>query len=141
MLNKVFLIGRLGKDVELSYTSTGKAVARFSLATSDKFTKDGQKQERTEWHRVTVFDKQAEICSQYLRKGSQAYIEGSIRYGEYEKEGAKVYTTDIIARNIRFLDSNSESSSAPVNNAPQSMAEANPFQSQSIEFSMNDIPF
>ena len=81
-LNKVILIGNLGSDPEMRYTASGTAVAKFSLATSRKFTgKDGQKQEKTEWHRIVAWAKLAEICGQYLSKGKQVIIEGRIEYG------------------------------------------------------------
>jgi single-strand DNA-binding protein len=105
-VNKVILVGNLGGDPGLRYTAGGTAVAKFSLATSRKFTgKDGQKQEKTEWHRVTVWGKLAEICGQYLSKGKQVYIEGRIEYGSYEKDGVKHYTTDIVAENMNMLGS------------------------------------
>jgi len=105
-LNKVILIGNLGSDPEMRYTASGTAVAKFSLATSRKFTgKDGQKQEKTEWHRIVAWTKLAEICGQYLSKGKQVMIEGRIEYGSYEKDGVKHYTTDIIAENMLMLGS------------------------------------
>ena len=105
-VNKAILVGNLGSDPELRYTAGGTAVAKFSLATSRKYTgKDGQKQEKTEWHRITAWGKLAEICGQYLSKRKQVYIEGRIEYGSYEKEGVKHYTTDIIAENMNMLGS------------------------------------
>jgi len=103
-VNKVFLIGRLGADPEMRYTADGTAVCKFSLATSRKYTgKDGQKVEKTEWHRIVVWRKLAEICGQYLAKGKQVMIEGRIEYGSYEKDGVKHYTTDIVAENMQML--------------------------------------
>ena len=103
-VNKVILIGNLGADPEMRYTAGGTAVCKFSLATSRKFTgKDGQKQEKTEWHRIVAWAKLAEICGQYLSKGKQVMIEGRIEYGSYEKDGVKHYTTDIIAENMQML--------------------------------------
>ena len=104
-LNKVMLIGNLGKDPELRFTPTGRAVARFSLATSEQWTdQQGQKQERTEWHNVVVWGKQAESCGQYLSKGRQVFIEGSIRSRQYDdKEGQKRYITEVIAQRVQFL--------------------------------------
>ena len=103
-LNKVILMGNLGADPEMRYTASGTAVAKFSLATSRKFTgKDGQKQEKTEWHRIVAWGKLAEICGQYLSKGKQVMIEGRIEYGSYEKDGVKHYTTDIVAENMQML--------------------------------------
>ena len=104
-VNKVILIGNLGKDPEVRYTTNGKAVARFSLATSDVWNDaDGNRQERTEWHNVVVWGKQGETCAQYLAKGRQAYIEGSIRNRSYDdKNGQKRYITEIVAQRVRFL--------------------------------------
>ncbi|MBM3329526.1 MAG: single-stranded DNA-binding protein, partial [Calditrichaeota bacterium] len=96
-VNKVILIGNLGRDPEISYLPSGMAVAKFSLATSDSRRKgDNEWEEITEWHRITLFGKQAETAGQYLSKGSQAYIEGRIRYGSYERDGIKHNTVDII---------------------------------------------
>lgn len=104
-VNKVFLIGRLGGDPEVRYTSNGGAVANFNLATNESWTdKQGQKQERTEWHRIVVWGKLGELAGQYLSKGRQAYIEGKIQTRDWtDKEGQKRYTTEIIAQNIQFL--------------------------------------
>ena len=104
-VNKVMLIGNLGKDPELRFTPSGRAVARFSVATSEQWTTpEGQKQERTEWHNVVVWGKQAESCGQYLSKGRQVFIDGSIRSRQYDdKEGQKRYITEIIAQRVQFL--------------------------------------
>ncbi len=104
-INKVMLIGRLGQDPELKYTPSGSAVCNFSLATSESWTdKSGQKQEKTEWHRIVVWGKLAELCNQYLAKGRQAFIEGSLQTRQWEdKQGQKRYTTEINARNVQFL--------------------------------------
>ncbi len=103
-VNKVILVGNLGADPEMRFTADGTAVCKFSLATSRRFTsKDGQKQEKTEWHRIVAWRKLAEICGQYLSKGKQVVIEGRIEYGSYEKDGVKHYTTDIVAENMQML--------------------------------------
>ena len=104
-VNKVLLIGNLGKDPEVRFTGGGQAVARFPVATSEVWNdREGQRQERTEWHNVVVWGKQAETCGQYLQKGRQVYIEGSIRTRQYDdKDGNKRYITEIIAQNVRFL--------------------------------------
>lgn len=103
-MNRVMLIGRLGKDPGLRYTPSGTALVKFTLATSRKFTdRDGQKQEKTEWHRIAAWSKLAEVCAQYLTKGKQVMIEGRIEYGSYDKDGVKHYTTDIIAENLEML--------------------------------------
>lgn len=108
-MNRVTLIGRLGKDPELRYTPAGTPLAKFTLATSRKFIdREGQKQEKTEWHRIVVWRKLAEICGQYLFKGKQVMIEGRIEYGSYEKDGVKHYTTDIIAENMEMMGSPGE---------------------------------
>ena len=100
------MVGNLGADPEMRYTAGGTAVCKFSLATSRRFTgKDGQKQEKTEWHRIVAWGKLAEICGQYLAKGKQVMIEGRIEYGSYEKDGVKHYTTDIVAENMQMLGS------------------------------------
>jgi len=105
VVNKVILVGNLGKDPEVRFTPNGKALAKFSVATSERWTdQDGQKQERTEWHNVVVWGKQAETCGQYLSKGRQVYVEGSIRTRSYDdKDGNKKYITEIVARDVRFL--------------------------------------
>jgi len=109
-MNRVTLIGRLGKDPELRYTPSGTPLAKFTLATSRKFVdRDGQKQEKTEWHRIVVWRKLAEICGQYLFKGKQVMIEGRIEYGAYEKDGVKRYTADIIAENLEMMGSPGDS--------------------------------
>jgi single-strand DNA-binding protein len=105
-VNKVILIGNLGADPEMRYTASGTAVCRLSVATSRRFTdKQGNRQEETAWHRVDVWGKLAETCGQYLSKGRQVYIEGRLKYGSYEKDGVKHYTTDIVAENMQMLGS------------------------------------
>ena len=104
-LNKVLLIGNLGKDPEVRFTPGGRAVARFPVATSEVWSdQEGQRQERTEWHNVVVWGKQAETCGQYLAKGRQVFIEGSIRTRQYDdKDGNRRYITEIIAQRVQFL--------------------------------------
>ena len=106
-LNKVMLIGRLGKDPELRSTQGGSSVCNMTLATDESFTdRDGNKQQSAEWHRVTAFNKQAESCSQYLHKGSLIYVEGSLRTRKWQDQsGADRYTTEIKADRVQFLDS------------------------------------
>ncbi len=96
-VNKAILVGTCGQDPEMRYTPNGKAVINLSLATSEQWTdkQTGQKVERTEWHRVVMFDKLAEIAGQYVRKGTQVYIEGKLQTREWEKDGVKRYTTEI----------------------------------------------
>jgi single-strand DNA-binding protein len=104
-VNKVILVGNLGRDPEVRFTAGGKAVARFSVATSEVWTDaEGTRQERTEWHNVVVWGKQAESCGQYLQKGRQVYIEGSIRTRQYDdKDGNKKYITEVHAQRVQFL--------------------------------------
>jgi single-strand DNA-binding protein len=110
-VNKVILVGRLGKDPETRYTSGGQAVCHFSMATDESYKdRNGERQKRTEWHRITVWGKQAEIAQQYLKKGAQIYLEGSIRSGEWtDKEGQKKTSYEINATNFRMLGSRSDS--------------------------------
>jgi single-strand DNA-binding protein len=106
-VNKVILIGRLGRDPELRYTPGGQAVASFTIATSERWTdKNGQRQERTEWHNIVAWSKLAELANQYLKKGSPAYIEGKITTRSWDdRDGNKKYKTEIIANTIQFLGS------------------------------------
>ena len=110
MLNKVMLIGRLGKDPEFRSTPTDVSVASFSLATDEKRKNEsGELISKTEWHRIVAFRRQAEIARDYLRKGSLIYLEGKLHYDSYEnKEGQKVYKTEIICDNFQMLDSRSD---------------------------------
>jgi single-strand DNA-binding protein len=103
-VNKVILVGNLGADPEVRYTAGGTAVAKFRIATTERFTdKDGNRQERTEWHRVVAWRKLAEICGQYLSKGKQVYIEGKIRNDTWEKDGVKQFSYEIVADTMQML--------------------------------------
>src|SRR5882757_4484784 len=105
-INKVILVGNIGKDPETRYMPNGKAVTNFSVATSEAWTdkQSGDKQERTEWHNVVLFEKLAEIAAEYLRKGSQVYIEGSLRTRKWQdKEGRDRYTTEVIASDMQMI--------------------------------------
>ena len=104
-VNKVILVGRLGQNPEVRYTPSGSAVANFSVATNEAWTdKSGQKQERTEWHRVVVWGKLAELCNQYLQKGRQCYVEGRLQTREWaDKDGVKKYSTEVQAQTVQFL--------------------------------------
>ncbi|MBI3757595.1 MAG: single-stranded DNA-binding protein [Deltaproteobacteria bacterium] len=106
-VNKVILVGNLGKDPEVRYTPSGQAMARFSIATTDTWTdQGGQRQEKTEWHNIVVWGKQAETCGQYLAKGRQVYLEGSIRSRSYDdKDGNKRSITEVVAQRVQFLGS------------------------------------
>jgi len=104
-VNKVILIGNLGRDPEMRYTQNNTPVANFTLATSEQWTdRNGERQERTEWHRVVVWGRLAEICGQYLQKGKQVYIEGRLQTREWtDQNGQKRYTTEIVAREMQML--------------------------------------
>ena len=127
-VNKVTLIGNLGNDPEMKALPSGNQVANFSIATTDSWRdrNSGEMQERTEWHRVVCFERLAEICGQYLRKGSRIYIEGSLRTRSWEQDGQKRYTTEIIGREMMMLDGRGDAdmtSRAPVQSRPQSESE------------------
>ncbi|MCI4567003.1 single-stranded DNA-binding protein [Lysobacter sp. CFH 32150] len=108
-INKVILVGNLGNDPEVKYTQGGMAITTLSLATTSvRKDRDGNQQEKTEWHRVKLFGKVGEIAGEYLRKGRQVYIEGRIEYGSYEKDGVKHYTTDIIGEDMQMLGGGGE---------------------------------
>jgi len=131
-LNKCMLIGKLGKDVDVKFTASGVAVANFSLATSEKFkNKAGETEERTEWHNIQMWSKLAEICGEYLKKGSSVYIEGRIQTRKWQdKDGNDRYTTEIVGERMQMLGGKSQSSSAPAGEpAHQSVADE------------DDIPF
>jgi single-strand DNA-binding protein len=104
-VNKVIIVGNLGSDPEVRYTAGGQAVANFNVATNEVWNdKDGQKKERTEWHRIVVWGRQAETAAQYLKKGRQAYIEGRLQSREYDdREGNKKQVTEVVAQKIVFL--------------------------------------
>ena len=106
-VNKVILIGNLGGDPEKRVTGTGQVVTNFNIATTERWNdKSGQKQERTEWHRIVVWGQQAENCAQYLTKGRPVYIEGSLRTRKWDdKEGTTRYTTEVVAQRVQFLGS------------------------------------
>jgi single-strand DNA-binding protein len=112
-INKVILIGNLGRDPEIRYTQDGQAVVNFPLATTlewrDKAT--GEKRDKTEWHRIVAFRKLAEICGEYLSKGRQVYIEGRLQTRSYEQDGVTKYITEVVASDMQMLGSKSDSSS------------------------------
>ncbi|TAN64449.1 single-stranded DNA-binding protein [bacterium] len=135
-INKVILVGNLGKDPEMRYTPGGLAVCNFSLATTEKKKdKEGKLQEKTEWHKVVVFDKLAEICGQYLSKGKQIYIEGRIQTRAWDdKAGVKRYTTEIVATTMQMLGHKDSGAAAPSSSSEEPPAEAPPSD-------MEDVPF
>ncbi|NLW32277.1 MAG: single-stranded DNA-binding protein [Fibrobacter sp.] len=113
-INKAILIGNLGKDPELRYTPAGQPVASFTLATTERWTdRNGQRQDRTEWHNIVAWGKLAELVNQYLKKGRSAYVEGRITTRSWDdRDGNKKYRTEIVANQIQFLGSGSSSNGA-----------------------------
>ena len=120
-INKVILIGNLGKDPELKYTPSGQAVANFSLATNEKWKdKDGNMQDRTEWHNIVIWGRMAENAKEYLAKGRSVYIEGRIQTRSWDdKDGNKKYMTEIVAQSMQFLGSRGDQGSTPGGPPPE----------------------
>lgn len=158
-VNKVILLGNLGNDPESRYTQGGMAIVTLSIATSSvRKDREGNTQEKTEWHRVKAFGKLGEICAEYLRKGRQVYIEGRLEYGSYEKDGVKHYTSDIIADEMQMLGGGGEGRGEPRSepraerSAPPQRRESAPSRDSdsaspapkadfSDDFADDDIPF
>lgn len=146
-VNKVILVGTLGQDPEVKYMPSGDAVCNLSLATSEQWTdkKTNQKVEKTEWHRVAMFGKVAEIAGEYLRKGSQCYIEGKLQTREWEKDGIKRYTTEIVVdmRGTMQLLGGKDSGGKRDDSAPQQQRPAQNQQGANgpDSFEDTDIPF
>ncbi len=143
-INKVILIGRLGRDPEVKYTPSGQAVAKFSIATDETYKdRNGEQQRRTEWHNIVAWRRLAEICGEYLVKGKLVYIEGRIQTRQWEdREGNKRNTTEIVAREMKMLSAKgegdrSESSSQQSESTPASASAPAP----SPEITDDDIPF
>ena len=156
-INKVMLIGNLGKDPEIRYMPSGDAIANLTLATTENWKdKAGEKQEKTEWHRVSMFGRMAEIAGEYLKKGSSVYIEGKLQTRKWQdKEGNDRYTTEIVANEMKMLGSRASggdtgmdksASSPPVGGAKPSRPASNPAPAASTGGSgfddmEDDIPF
>ncbi|HZH08621.1 MAG TPA: single-stranded DNA-binding protein [Lautropia sp.] len=151
-INKVILVGNLGNDPDTKYTQGGMAITRISLATTSvRKDKDGNQQERTEWHRVVFFGKLGEIAGEYLRKGSSVYVEGSIRYDKYTgQDGVEKYSTDIIGDEMQMLGGRGEGGGSggerPQRSAPRqdSAPRRQPPAAQQApmdDFADDDIPF
>ena len=141
-VNKVILVGNLGKDPELRYAPSGMAIANFSIATTETWKdKSGAKQEKTEWHKIVAFNKLAEICGEYLNKGKQVYIEGKIQTRQWEdKDGNKRYTTEIVAQTMQFLGAAGGKGAAPQSaSGGGAQEEAPPMENPPAE--LDDIPF
>lgn len=141
-VNKVILVGNLGADPEVRYAPSGDAIANLRLATTDtwKDKATGEKKEATEWHRVVFFGKLAEIAQQYLKKGSQIYVEGSLRTRKWEKDGQDHYTTEIRADTLKMLGRR-ESDSGQGTSRPASRESSVPPASGSMADFEDDIPF
>ncbi len=149
-VNKVILVGRLGQNPEVKYTPSGAPVANFSVATNEVWNDktSGQKQERTEWHKIVVWGKIAELCGQYLAKGRQVYLEGRLQTRQWQdKDGQTRYTTEVVAQSVQFLGSNQGAQVGAVpqgasQGAPMGGPVAEPTQNQSEPtFTEDDIPF
>ncbi len=141
-INKVMLIGRLGADPEMKTVSNGNNVTRFSLATSESWVdRNGEKQERTEWHRVVVWGRVAEICAKHLAKGRQCFVEGRLQTRSWEdQQGQKRYTTEVVANNVQFLGAPSDRTSSHSNASGDPFAE-NDFGPEPSFDSSEEIPF
>ena len=139
-INKVILVGNLGRDPETRYLPSGGAVTNVSLATSRswKDRDSGEQKEKTEWHRVVFFNRLGEIAGEYLKRGSKVYVEGELRTREWEKEGQKHFTTEIVANEMQMLDSKGGSSDYDTGNGS---AVTTPPSSSSPEIIDDDIPF
>jgi single-strand DNA-binding protein len=136
-INKVILVGRLGRDPEVRYTPNGVPVANFSIATSEEWKdkESGEKRERTEWHRIEAWRRLGEICGDYLNKGKLVYIEGKLQTDAWEdRDGNKRYTTKVIAQNLQMLDSAGKGGSA------ESVDERHPVE-EPLNIPEDDIPF
>ena len=145
-VNKVIIVGNLGADPETRYMPSGGAVTNIRVATSEnwKDPKSGEKQERTEWHRIVLFNRLGEVAGQYLRKGAKVYIEGSIRTNKWQdQDGKDRYTTEIIASQMQMLDGKGGSSGAPMpQEQAQSQAQAQPAAAAQPQAAFDDdIPF
>lgn len=138
MINKVTLIGNLGADPEIRFSANGTAVANFRMATTESWMnrETGNREQKTEWHRIVVWGKQAETCKEYLAKGRQVYIEGRIQTRQWEdREGVTRYTTEIVAQNVRFLGGRGEARDSDPAGGQQ------PADQGGGDFYENDIPF
>ncbi len=143
-VNKTIILGNVGKDPEVSYSSGGMAICKFSIATSKK-KKDGQ--EVTSWHRCTAFNKTAEILGQYVKKGDQLYVEGELSYGSYEKDGHTNYTTEIIVNQFSFINGQRQSPAPQQSQGGQSGYQNQGYQNNKTQGQnqgsdpMGNIPF
>lgn len=143
-VNKVILVGSLGKDPEIRFMPNGETVCNFSMATSDSWKdKQGNKQEKTEWHNIVMYRKLAEIAGEYLKKGSPVYIEGSLQTRKWQtKEGQDRYTTEIIANTMQMLGSKGDSNTpSKQDNQPQGVKKPDNKTDGGFDDMADDIPF
>ena len=138
-VNKVILVGNLGSDPQIRYTPNGTAVANFNIATTERFTnKNGEKESRTEWHRIVAWGRLAEICNEYLKKGKQIYVEGRIQTRQWEdKDGNKQKSTEIIANNMVMLGRAGDAGDAP----PQEFPAGEETTQEASTGQEDDLPF
>ena len=141
-VNKAIVIGHLGKDPEVRYTTSGVAAASFTVATTEKWKdKNGEKQEKTEWHNISAYNRLAEICGEFLKKGSLVFIEGKLTTEKWtDKEGHDRYTTKIVANEMRMLSGKGDGSTAHTQ-APVAAPKAAPAQGGAFDNFPDDVPF
>ncbi len=139
-VNKVIIVGNLGRDPEVRYTPDGTAVANFSVATSENWTdkQTGEKKEKTEWHRIVAWRRLGEICGEYLSKGSQVYVEGKLQTRSWEQDGVTRYTTEIYATTVQFLGGKGDGGSRPARNQAADQGYPEPPMADTQD---DDIPF
>lgn len=141
-MNKAMVIGYVGKDPELRYTPGGDAVANFSIASSERWTdKDGQKQERTEWHNCVVWRKGAELINRYVAKGHRIYVEGKLQTRSWEKDGVKRYSTEIVVEKFEFLQSKSDQTAGNQDSESPQQHHEQPAPAPTSQPIEDDLPF
>ncbi len=135
-LNKTMIIGRLGRDPEVTYMQTGTAVCKLNIATSEVWNdkNTGEKKEKTEWHRITFFGKSAETIGRYMSKGSQIYVEGKLQTSQYEKDGITRYSTDIIGSHFQFIGGKQQQDNSGFQQDPKQQQPQGGFQQQASGF-------
>lgn len=138
-VNKVMLLGRVGKEPVIRQTATGSVVANLSIATSTFSSRDGQKQEYTEWHNIVAFNKAAEVIQSYVKKGDQIFVEGSLQTRKYEKDGIERYSTEIVVGRLVLLGG--KRSSEPEQTSSEDYAKASGGKAKTFDALEDDIPF
>lgn len=142
MVNKVILVGRLGRDPELRYTASGTAVANFSVATDERWGSGNEAQRKTEWHNVVAWSKLAEICNQYLTKGSLIFIEGRLQTRDWEdKNGNQRRTTEVVASDMKMLGGKREGDSPVEQEVPAESSGSESLNNMEVGITDDDIPF